>query len=52
MGASGVGDDSHVVLLRPRGVHGAARIWWMPRGFGFADAPTRDGGVLKIALHP
>jgi thiosulfate/3-mercaptopyruvate sulfurtransferase len=44
MGRVGVGDGCRVVLYDSRMNMWAARVWWMLRAFGFADAAVLDGG--------
>ena len=45
MGASGVGDDSRVVLYDTSYLAWAARVWWMLRWVGFDRAALLNGGM-------
>jgi thiosulfate/3-mercaptopyruvate sulfurtransferase len=43
----GIGDGHRVVVYDSLGMFSAARVWWMFRVFGHADAAVLDGGLPK-----
>jgi thiosulfate/3-mercaptopyruvate sulfurtransferase len=51
MSAHGVGDGTRVVLYDGAGSIWAARLWWMLRAYGFADAAVLNGGWRKWTLE-
>lgn len=47
MKALGVGDGKSVIVYDAAGLFSAARLWWMLKTFGLADAAVLDGGLPK-----
>ncbi len=46
-GRHGIGDDSTVVIYSGQTMMWSARMWWMLRSMGFANAAVLDGGWEK-----
>jgi thiosulfate/3-mercaptopyruvate sulfurtransferase len=46
-GRHGIGDDSTVVIYSGQTMMWSARMWWMLRSMGFANAAILDGGWEK-----
>jgi thiosulfate/3-mercaptopyruvate sulfurtransferase len=46
-GRLGIGDVTRVILYDGGYNAWAARVWWMLRGYGFANAQVLDGGIIK-----
>lgn len=45
--AAGIGPDTHVVAYDDAGGSCAARLWWLLRYFGHAQASLLDGGIVQ-----
>lgn len=46
-GRHGIGDDSIVVIYSAQSMASSARMWWMLRSVGYANAAVLDGGWEK-----
>jgi thiosulfate/3-mercaptopyruvate sulfurtransferase len=49
--ASGVGDETHVVVVDHTGGHFATRLWWALRYYGHDRCAVLDGGFNKWAAE-
>jgi thiosulfate/3-mercaptopyruvate sulfurtransferase len=54
VGASGIGDDTTVVVYDGAGLFSAPRVWWTFRTFGARDVRILEGGLpaWKAGGHP
>jgi thiosulfate/3-mercaptopyruvate sulfurtransferase len=47
VGATGIGNVTHVVCYDAAGLFSAARVWWMFKSFGHDTVSVLDGGLPK-----